>query len=432
MKKNLTLLFTSFLISTISVAQQTMRITFDKVKDTISRKETDIIYPVMIKSKADAVKIATDSLHLYTLTVKSNDEKSTLPKSAYKLAFNSITLDKLPADYTFFVTLNKDVDADKDRHLFLKLEVIREGKEVDVNVSDTNRVFDLVVEATNSPNKYNYLAYVGTNFDLIDGVQPKNLFFATNLFAPPQRKSKGFGFNITLYGNRTITATDTSGRYNYASKIVAINGDSARTYYENALRTVSRVSDNLGASFSPLIRIGSKMGNVNRATQLYYAPQFEFIWRRTKVTTTYSDNKLVDSTDRPNRTIRGTLVLNPSNETIPFNVYDIYLGVIGALLKHENNNISIRVQSSLGLNFSYAAMSSNVKTILNTLYERKWNIFFYTRAWITEPISGITFGAEVSNNFIKKDSYQPYYNVTFSKAINLNVLGAIFQPISSR
>lgn len=435
-----------FLITGTTSAQQTVKITFAQAQDTIRKKQTAIIYPIIINS--DSVMIPKDSLHLYTVTAKIDEEKSTLPKSNYKLDFNSIALDKLLASassgYTFFLTVDGDSVVDRDRHLFLNLVVTKDSEEVGVNLTRSNSTLHITVESFKALNKYNYLGYIGTNFDLIDGVKTRDLFFAVNLFVAPQDSGQGFGFGLTLYGNRTISLTDTSGRRTYTSKIVGLGGDSARFYEAEGLRTITRVSDNLGATFSPLYRIGikarkknwkarlNKVSNTDRITQLYYAPQFEFIWRRTIITTTYTDNILIDSTDRPNRPIRGTLVLTPIYEAVPFNIYDVYLGLAGILLKHENTSISIRVQSSFGVNFSYIASNSRESSTSNyQQYERAWNPFFYARAWVTEPLSGLTFGAEVSNIF-GRGNYRPYYNVTLSKAINLNALGAIFQPITSR
>lgn len=413
-----------------ATAQQTATVSFLQTQDTIRKKAVSVIYPIIIKT--DSVKIDQDSLKFYTVTAKVDAEKSTLPKSDYKLDYSSITMDKLSSEQTFFLTIKGDSITDRDRHLFLNLEITKGGVKEGINVSSGKTTMHIIVEGVRDITKYNYLGYIGTNFDLIDGVRAKDIFFAVNLFAPPQDRGKGFGFNLTLYGNRTLSLTDTSGRRQYTSRIVGIGGDSARTYTEEALRTVTRVSDNLGATFSPLIRIG-KVSDPGRKTQLYYAPQFEFIWRRTKITTSYTDNVLVDSTDRPNRPIRGTLILTPATETIPINIYDVYLGLAGATLNHENEHISVRIQASLGINYSYIALRSSrlSEKERGPEYDRSWNVFTYLRTWITEPISGLTFGGEVSNLF-GKGNYRPYYNVTLSKAINLNALGAIFQPITAR
>ncbi|MEI3797497.1 MULTISPECIES: hypothetical protein [unclassified Chitinophaga] len=413
---------------TLTASSQSVLINFKAATDTISRGD-EVIYPITVQ--VDSVKINPDSLHLYTITFKENEEKSTLPKSAYSMDFTSTTLDKLAKEYTFYLRVKKDKESDRDRFLFLNFEITKNGKKVNINNAKDNTELVLTVQGLKTLNSFNYLAYIGTNFDLVDGIKAQNLFFATNLFVAPRSTGKDWGFTLTLYGNRTMTTTDTT-QQRYTARAVPIGGDSARFFTEEATLTTNRVSDNLGASFSPLIRLWWGLSSLEKTSQLYYAPQFEFIWRRTRITSTYSAAKVVDSIDRANRPFTTTLVLTPPNSVTPINVYDVYLGVLGFLFNHENKHISVRVQASLGLNISYTAGNSNVSRGTKVSYSKDSNAFFFTRAWITEPLSGLTFGAEVSNTFGKKDNAQPYYNVTLSKAINLNALAVIFQPVATR
>jgi len=109
------LFFLLILLSTSQqlMAQETIKISFQKSGDTLRRKEADLIYPISIN--LDSNKINKDSLSLYTVNVKVNDDKSTLAKSNYTLSFNTSTLDKLSSNYTFFLTIKKDSLQDRDR-----------------------------------------------------------------------------------------------------------------------------------------------------------------------------------------------------------------------------------------------------------------------------------------------------------------------------
>ncbi|MEZ2445671.1 hypothetical protein AB6805_28345 [Chitinophaga sp. RCC_12] len=411
----------------LTASSQSVLINFKAAKDTIRRGD-EVIYPVTIQ--VDSIKINADSLPLYTITFKENEEKSTLPKSAYSMDFTSTTLDKLGKEYTFYLRVKKDKESDRDRLLFLNFEITKNGKKVNINNAKNDTELALTIQGLKTLQAFNYLAYIGTNFDLVDGIKAQNLFFATNIFVAPRPTGKDWGFTLTLYGNRTMTTTDTT-QPRYTARAVPIGGDSARFFTEEATLTTNRVSDNLGASFSPLIRLWG-LSSPEKTAQIYYAPQFEFIWRRTRITSTYSGAKVIDSIDRANRPFTTTLILTPPNSVTPINVYDVYLGFLGILLNHENKHISIRVQASLGLNISYTAGNSGVSRATKVLYSKDSNAFFFTRAWITEPLSGLTFGAEVANTFGRKDNAQPYYNVTLSKAINLNALAVIFQPVATR
>jgi hypothetical protein len=420
----LSLIIISLFAVTQTMAQGTIDASFKNTNETFDRADKEVTYPITIKVNKD--KYTKENPELRLLTIRTNDGKSSFARKDYSLNFNSIPLDKLGTEYTFYITI-KDTSLDEDKHLFLTIEVTQNGNVINSNTATANTEVDITVKARKQFKQYNHLAYVGTNFDLVDGIKAKNLFFATNSFIPPRPKHGGFGFNLTLYGNRTLTATDVDTVSDIPTRIVGLGGDSARLYRENATRTLSRVTDNLGGSFSPLIRIGNTMGSADRVTQLYYAPQLEFIYRRTSITTTYTDNKVVDSNIVHNRPTTGTVILTPMKEKDSYNVYDVYLGLLGGLLTHESEHIIIRVQSSVGVNFTYTAMGRFSMADLKPRYERKVNIFSFTRAWIMEPKSGVTFGAEVSNSFLKKSDYRPYFNVTLSKALNMSGLAGLFK-----
>lgn len=427
--KKVCFLFFCIISTVVTFAQETIEISFADGRDTIRRTSTPITYDLVVK--VDSVKINTDSLLLYTLIIKVIEEESTFPKTDYQLFFNTINLRELKSENHFFITLKGDSIVDRDRVLRFRLEVLKNDKKSGVNVAQSNTTHEIIIQGFRTLNKYNYLGYIGTNFDLVDGVKTKDIFFAVNIFTPPQYMREKFGFNLGLYGNRTLTLTDNATKIRY-SRVVGLSGDSVRNYTEEATKSVSRVSDNLGATFSPLLCMGFLSDPESKA-QLYYAPQVDFIWRRTQITTTYKDAKSIDSVDMATRPQVSSLALQPSSETIPINVYDVYLGWAGLLLNHENKFISMRLQGSFGNSFSYIAIHNNaVTSVIHQQYAREWNWFCYVRAWITEPSSGLTFGAEVSNTMFRSSSYQPYFNVTLSKALNLNAIGALFQPVTSR
>jgi len=415
-----------------AVHSQSISIVFTKDADTIQRSASEVIHPVTIKVEEN--KIPEKDRSTYLLKVEIDETTSTLPRSAYSIDFNTVTIDKLSNEYTFYIRIKKDEETDRERNIDLNIEIYdKDGKKVSINSAKNITKYSLMVDAFRRLHTTNYLAYVGTNFDLVDGVQAKNLFFATSIFSAPIKK-RGIGFSLTLYGNRTTTTTDTSGRVSYQSRAVPIGGDSARFYTEEALKTSSRVSDNLGASFSPVIGLG-KISSPDNIVQLYYAPQLEFIWRRTTIVTRYTDAKVVDSLDRAERPFSRPISLTEPVTKTPINIYDIYLGLIGMMLVHENNFISVRIQTALGWNVSYTAGRGNGLTRgeeLKSSYRRSDQGYFFARAWITEPKSGVTIGAEVSNTMFNGSNAQPYYNVTLSKAINLSSLGGIFQPVTTR
>lgn len=164
--------------------------------------------------------------------------------------------------------------------------------------------------------------------------------------------------------------------------------------------------------------------------KLYYAPQFEFIWRRTTIEESYQDpyTYRIDTIKR-SRPLGGATLITPLKVKTELNIYDVYIGLLGLLLKYETEDISLRLSSSVGWSYSYSPTGSLSSP--NLTYTRKERKFLFVRLWLTEPSTGMTLGAEMSNYFGKGKAL-PYYNVTLSKAFNLKSLATFFQPITKR
>src|SRR5690606_16503606 len=125
---------------------------------------------------------------------------------------------------------------------------------------------------------YRYLAYVGTNFDLVDGAKPKNLFFATNVYLPNANAKLGAtGIFASVYGNRTVSTIDSSDNVRRVARIDRLSDSTATFYYQNARRTSLYASDNIGAYVSPLINLGS-WSSKSSELHFMFAPSLEVVW----------------------------------------------------------------------------------------------------------------------------------------------------------
>lgn len=417
-------------------------------EDTIRRStDKESLWSVEVE-----ISNVADDFKNHIIEVKPSTE-STLPIGNYELSipWNGKALKDLSNTETARIIIKKEGEAFrqvKPLKLYLDLKVKKKDGNKDVNDDDSNNAgaikkIVLVLLPQEDPlYTYKYLGYLGTNFDLVDGVQAKNLFFATNIFIPETKK---WGFSLSIYGNRSLTKTDSSKQTTFESKIERINRDSIARHFDSALKVTTRVSDNIGANFIPLIPIPVLSDGT---LKFYYAPQFEFIWRRTTIENLYQNNKTIRIDSMRNRfpANTGFPLVTPLSYKTEFNVYDVYLGVLGALLRYENEDISIRVNASVGVNFNYlpsaiakANGSSGNVTPANDVFEKRRRNFFFGRLWITEPTTGLTLGAEMSNYFGKKkvgnveiSNAQPNYIVTLSKAFNLKNLAAFVKPLTSR
>jgi hypothetical protein len=377
-----------------------------------------------------------DKFKDYKLKVEVDLQKSTLPYKDFEMSFEEIPLSKIRKDHKFFISILPDSEFDRQREIYLKVSISHatdtDLKKISNDIKDPD--LTLKVLADSAVRQYNYLAYIGTNFDLVDGIKAKNLFFATNIFRHPIKdtlsKKKGIGFSLTLYGNRTLSATENMGTDEYTYKLVPIpDKDSAFVHRQRGQRVRTRVSDNLGAAFSPVLHIG-KLSNEDRIIQVFYAPQVEFIWRRATTTDEYTNVEKLDSTGKTYFRGGNVLIQTPASSSRSFNYYDFNLGLFGWFASHETEDISLRFQIAGGYSFRYSNRRGPSYEGDSNLFERQGNWYFGARAWITEPTSGLTLGAEVTNRLF--NNYEPFYNVTLSKAISFNHLGSIFAPITSR
>lgn len=430
-----TLLVVFMLFSAWANAQYT--ISFKKSQDTIRRtsdKETKEIELTASDAKIDGLK----------LYVTVDDSKSTLPKADYEI-FNPIEgqdLKDLKSDKNFvrifFLPDNPKDKQLKDLKLVLKLTVKKtdKGKETDddeKNNKGATKEITIVIQPSDAPlENYRYLGYLGTNFDMVDGVQANKLFFAVNILIPETQK---YGIHAGVYGNRTMTQSDTTVNTTFTSRIEALGRDSVIYFRDTAVLMTSRTSDNIGAFFSPIIPIPAfSDGNL----KVYYAPNFELIWRRTKIESQFANNATIKRDSLPSRFPANVAfpLVTPLSTRVTQNIYDAYIGLLGIMFRYETDDISIRIQGAAGFNFNYVPIGG--LSSINPVYQKNTRGYFQAKMIITEPTTGFTLGAEVSNFFGKYKNppqyskAQPYYNVTLSKAFNLKNLAAIVKPLTNK
>jgi len=424
------------------VAQAQYTIAFKKDADTLRRSE---VRKELLEVELTASDAKIDSLKNHKLYVIVNDDKTTLPKADYEILdpISGTIIKELKTDNNF-VRIFVKVDDPKDKQvkvlkLVLKLLVKKttdDGRETEDdeknNIGTVNEI-TIVIQPSDSPlESFRYLGYLGTNFDMVNGVEANKLFFGVNILIPETRK---YGIQVGIYGNRTMTQSDTSVNTSFTSRIESFGTDSVIYFRDTATKMTSRKSDNIGAFFSPLIPVGFLTdGNL----KVYYAPNFEFIWRRTMIESAYENNATSHRDTVRNRFPANVAfpLVTPLSIKVNQNIYDVYLGLLGIMFRYENDDISIRLQGAVGFNFNYVPVGGF--SSINPVFQRNTRGYFQGRLIITEPTTGFTIGAEVSNFFgkYKNPPYyskaQPYYNVTLSKAFNLKNLAAIVKPLSNK
>ena len=262
------------------------------------------------------------------------------------------------------------------------------------------------------------------------------MFFAANIYTPPTKSTKNkVGFYLSIYGNRAFSEIDSLNNFKISNKI-EIQSDTTFNYltFKNVLKA-KRTVDNFGILISPLINIPDFISTKDPESDLnlYYSPSLELIYRRTRITTEKLKNQSIDTLKGLNLSEINKLS-NNSNSSSNFNslqqFHEYFLNIVplGMFMSLENKKISVRVQANVGFAFSYE--KSGISILNNssiTMYD--WNLMFAGRSWITEPKTGLTLQAEVTNTF--KNS-KPFFAVTLSKAFSFEKLASIFQPITIR
>lgn len=437
MKVNFLLLY--LLLSCIQLSakdntpENVLNIEFKITDTSFTRKDHSFTYPILIanndKEKIEHISNRSD----YQVKISVEQESSTIPLSSIVLDNTVFSLEafKTKEEHKVFLTVLGDSLADRARNIILKMEIISLNDSAQkLYLSNPDKKMKILLKGKSEQIKeYNVLAYLGSNFNMAEGkTQLQNLFFATNVFIPPLKSENNkVGFYLSLYGNRTMSTVDSTGNTSAVYKRVKVSDS---TYWEHSAQhklKTTRVSDNFGAYISPLFRLPATKLKSN--LNIYYAPSLEFVWRKTLISYEFLDQSNFDSV-LIEATIPSTMDLdNNFNKTV--NEFAFNAGLIGLFLAYETPSISVRVHGSVGYSSIYYPNELRYLTPDNSTVKmtRKSDIFFTGRAWITEPITGITLQAEVTNTAYNP---RPFFGATLSKAFKLESLGGILAPITAR
>lgn len=396
------------------------------------------------KSNLNAIAKINDSKAVFNDTVfKDKTLKYKIVKTAeneYKL-FNDDKEIKIvdPENFDgFFGILYNEVKNNDDIiALFFTEETFQLFKDVDILTIENTLELEKEYGKMRGEEKvtdYNYMGYIGTNFDLVEGVKAKNVFFAMNILSKPKRDKDKIGFYISLYGNRTLSKNDSIRNLlrNYRVYDSVVDNQTQR-YSQRQLYDYHKTVniDNLGAYFSPLFKVW-KLSNLDGATQFFMCPSLEFIWRRISVTNGTSNIRNEASFLVPGTTEIMTNPLNTSLKSYQYNSYDFNMGG-GFWLIHENKKLSVRLNMNLGWIRSFSPnleKTLDTETLeLDTDYLKTGDIFYTGKLWMTESSTGITLQAEILNTL---NTPNPFYGVTLSKAFDFEKLGNFFKPITTK
>lgn len=410
-------------VDSYSQTSGTFSVSFEKKSINVQKlAKQDVLTTILI----NGVNVESSQWATYKIFIEVDRSKTTLAESEYSIDCKFTTINNLiNGSNTIYLNIKGDSISDRQRKVILKL-IIKNGA-ANAEHQGAIKELEIIIDAAKKDyfEEYAFLSYVGTNFDLVDGIKAKNLFFATNVYIPPYKHDNKYGVYFSLYGNRTMNDVDSSS-LNFQRSYTSLNDTSHLTITTGRQMISSRVSDNIGAFISALIPLNK---NSTSDLKLYYAPSLEFVWRRSVITQTYGSIVSID-TALNQGLIPGGLIPIANRDKIErrANEYAFNIGLFGLFMVLENKAISLRVNGSVGYASNYNIRGTSPMNN-NLLVERHPDMFFSGNAWITEPKTGLTLQAQITNSY--KYS-RPYFGVTLSKAFSLSDLGGIFSPITSR
>lgn len=408
--------------SSFALVAQPFTIEFAKPELKLKRDKKDSVL-AKVHLKMNTLVNGT----VYALRIAAVDGRNQLLPQEFKLdpATITITGTGVPQEAAFYLELEADPDGDqsKERDLVLGVDVSTTAGNVGNNNTGTNKVLVVRVKPAEALDNYEYLAYVGTNFDLVDGPKAQNLFFATNMYLPSKdRKIGRTGAFLSLYGNRPVSTIDSAGSTRQLVRVEPTSDSTYNLIYRMSDRRTVFTADNLGAHIVGLVSLGEKLSGTDNTLELFFAPSAEFIFRRTNRITTFSNGVAADTTREDGKRL---LVVLPDQYTSESNTYEFRWGP-GLFAVHESKRMSVRVYFCVGWTSYYIPNPTSSNGVLDAQYNRTRDLSFSGRVWITERTSGITVQAEVVNSL---DTPRPYYGVTLSKALDFSNLGSVFKPL---
>jgi hypothetical protein len=358
----------------------------------------------------------------------------------YKVQINCIgcksarkaVVSKIPSNYpdSLFSVFNKDtivLNSKQPGFVLIEIKYLAalSGKSIGLKLTDvsdssetpSNYFFLQVYEKKdkNEPDSMKYRFMIGTNFDFIDGVQAKNLYYHLQVFQP-KAVSKSFGFIGGIQQNRQVSQTDT---------LFPQTIKQSANFFRDSLRNASFRT--LSADSFRITRLDSvKFNQISTATifQIYIEPTFKIFttpsenpsktellallhgdihFRRTKYEESYS-YKVIDSVT-VGRSGRSKYTPIPDGTIIKqINNFQFHYGA-GLLLHHENTFIDLYAKFMVGI---VTVTKNNSKG------------FYASELGIRAPGINVMLGAEYRG--LMGEHNPQYFNVYLSKVFSLNKL----------
>jgi hypothetical protein len=276
-----------------------------------------------------------------------------------------------------------------------------------------------------NPNK-SFWVEVGSNFDLVDGVQANNLFSGVFFYKRdirPLKKagSPNLGAFAGVYESKTtsnvLNPSNFAIQYFDRNAVSLIRNDSLPVFRDTGILGTSTVSRNIGLFFSPQVRLTNNTANAD-GFHVFASVWIEMLWQR--ISTTYDFSKVgrLDTIYVPNNQIR-QLPSKPS--TVERDIRSDYFG-LGLPMYYKEGDVNLYFSPTLGISNQTNMLVRDEKSLSDGKFTltpaSKWNPFYLFLFRLNEDKYGISFTGEVRGFLVKNT--KPFISLALSKKFDLN------------
>jgi hypothetical protein len=436
MRRNFIFLLLFQTISTVALSQKNnekktdgkdmpLTVNFENGKngrDTIFSNSSQAYYTAKIKiAKQD---VDTKPKIIFSINAKQSNVKDLMIPTKMEYVAEDKSKD---AEVEFKVAFTRD--AKNDRTLVFNV-VAKDGNDTLSLNKDGDKSTSLEVyikpygELENSDNEY--WLFVGTNFDLLDGIKANDLYFRGSFLIPLNNQNpKRDQLYITFEKNRFFSEKDSLYRINFIDRIYKPRqGDSITIVNGQYNSFRETITENLGFSLNYLRNTSA---NPSERYNFYLMGGLYMDHQNKKIkysnhsilsdTTTFLRNNDSDYIFRP-------LLVESRTQSWNFNMY------AGFMYIHSGTSVNLKAFLQAGTNYLwYPASSIRTSTSETTRYEKLKDVYmrFHLDATLIES-PGVSFGAEV----YYRRKQMPLFNFTLTKVFDYRQIKNFFGKVPAQ
>ncbi len=288
-----------------------------------------------------------------------------------------------------------------------------------------------------NPNKPFWIE-VGSNFDLLDGIQANNPFFGvffhkrdirpffTKGKVRPNNAQKNFGIFAGVFGSKTITVNQTEDLFirSYFNNNSFIPGkpDSLKVFKDAGKYATKTSVKNIGLFFSPQLRLTEGSANAD-GLHIFLSFWAELQWQQITQENDFSQLVRIDSSIKGINQIEALSIKGSgftNSQKTESDIRSHYFG-FGLPIYFREKDVQLFVHPILGISNQPAAAYLRAQQQFNPEglnIERKWSPFYAIQFRLNEEKYGIAFTGEVRGLLSKNNP--PFVSIALSKKFDLN------------